>query len=114
MNAISLTAGCSLTALEWKVVEIARMDGPRSINPDGRFARFLRIFFGLPTARGLANKRAEALRRFSVRAWHWDLIRASDVHPLIDAGYSKIDVFQILAHVAGYRGFTPPMQEGAI
>ena len=71
MNAISLHSGCSLTDLEWKVVEIARTDGPRSINPDGPFARFLKIFFGLPVARPLANKRVEALRRFCVRAWHW-------------------------------------------
>ena len=111
MNAISLTAGCSLTDLEWKVVEIARTDGPRSINPDGPIARFLKIFFGLPVARPLANKRVEALRRFCVRAWHWNLIRTNDVRPLIDAGYSTADVSRILAHVAGYRGFTPPIQE---
>jgi hypothetical protein len=111
MNAISLTAECSLTDLDWKVIEVARMDGPRAMNPDGRLARFLRNFFGLPIARRLANKRAEALRRFGIRAWYWDLIRNSDVRPLIDAGYSMADVFQILAHVAGYRGFAPPIQE---
>ena len=114
MNAIGLNRESSLTDLDWRVVEIARSDGARSMNPDGRFARFLRDFFGLPVARGLANERAEALRRFCVRAWHWDQIRATDVRPLIDAGYSSVDVFRILAHVAGYRGFTPSMQEGAI
>ena len=113
MNAISPTAGCSLTRLEWSVVEIARTDGPRSINPDGPFARFLRNFFGLPIARGLANERAEAFRRFCVRAWYWDLIRTRDLRPLTDAGYSMVDVDRILAHVAGFRGFTPSVQEAA-
>ena len=114
MNATGLNRESSLTDFDWSVVQIARTDGARSMNPDGHFARFLRDFFGLPVARGLANERAEALRRFSVRAWYWDLIRARDVRPLIDAGYSSVDVFRILAHVAGYRGFTPSMQEGAI
>ena len=109
-----MNAQGSLTNLDWSIVGIARTDGARSLNPDGRYARFLRDFYGLPIPRGLGNPRAEALRRFSVRAWYWDLIRARDVRLLIDAGYSKIDVFQILAHVAGYRGFTPAMQEGAI
>jgi len=114
MNAIGLNREGSLTDLDWSIVAIARTDGARSMNPDGRYARFLRDFFGWSVPRGLGNARAEALRRFSVRAWYWDRIRARDVRPLIDAGYSRIDALQIVAHVAGYRGFTPAMQEGAI
>jgi hypothetical protein len=113
MNAIALKLECSLTDLEWRVVEIARSDGPRSINPDGRFTKFLRDFFGLPITRKLANEKLEALRRFCVRAWYWDLIRSRDVRTLIEAGYSSVDTFQILAHVAGYRGFTPTIEDGA-
>ena len=111
MNAINLTAGCTLNDIEWKVVEIARADGPHSLNPDGRLARFLRGFFGFQIPPGLASERAEALRRFCVRAWYWDLIRTKDLRPLIDAGYSMVNVDQILAHVAGSRGFTPSVQE---
>ena len=114
MNATSPIAGRSLTDLEWKIVEIARRDGPRSIKPDEGFARFLRDLFGFPIARGLANERAEALRRFSVGAWYRDRISASDVRPLLAAGYSTAHVARILAHVSGHRGFAPPMQEGAI
>jgi hypothetical protein len=114
MNAITLNQGCSLTDLDWRVVEIARMDGPRSMNPDGRFTRFCRNFFGLPIARKLANERLEALRRFCVRAWYWDLVRSTDVHELVAAGYSMPDAFQIVTHVAGYRGFTPAIQEQGI
>ena len=114
MNAIHLNGECSLTDIDWKVVEVARIDGARAMNPDGRLARFLRSFFGLTIPRGLASERAEALRRFCVRAWHWNVIRTNDMRPLLAAGYSSDDVLQILAHVAGYRGFTPTMQEGAI
>ena len=114
MNGTALNQGCSLTAFDWKVVEIARIDGPRSTNPDGRLARFLRHFFGLPIAASLANERAEALRRFCVRAWYRDLISARDVRPLIDAGYSRADAHGILAYVAGRRGFTPALQEGVL
>ena len=55
-----------------------------------------------------------ACARFCVRAWHWDRISAGDMRPLIAAGYSPADVARILAHVSDHRGFTPPMQEGAI
>jgi hypothetical protein len=114
MNAVALIQQSSLNELEWRVVEIARADGPRSLNPDGRLARFFRDFFGFPVTRKLANARLEALRRFCVRAWFWDLIRTADMRMLIDAGYSSFDVVQILAHVAGCRGFTPSIQEQPI
>lgn len=111
MNAITLNISCPLTELDWQVVEIARIDGPRSIKPDSGFTKFLKDFFGLPIARKLANEQLEALRSFCVRAWYWDLIRSRDVRALIEAGYSTSAVFQILAHVAGSRGFTPAIQE---
>lgn len=114
MNAITLKPDCSLTDIDWRVAEIARSDGPQSFNPDGRFTKILRNFFGLPVARNLANEKLEALRRFCVRAWYWDLIRRQDVSSLIEAGYSTSDASQILTHVAGYRGFTPTIQEGAV
>ena len=113
MNAIALNQG-SLIWVDWRIVEIARVDGPRSIDPDGRGARFLRAFFALPRARRLASDRAEALRRFCVRAWYSSLIPSNDVRPLIDAGYTRIDVLDVLAHVARRRGFTPSLQEDAI
>ena len=111
MNAITLNIGCSLNELDWKVVEMARTDPPRSINPDGHFNRFMRDFFGLPLARKLANENLEALRRFCVRAWHWDFVRTSDMRALMEAGYSSADALQILSHIAGYRGFAPSIQE---
>lgn len=114
MNALTLTQPSSLTDLDWQVVEIARADGPRSLNPDGWVNKFLQDFFGIPPARKLANEKLEALRRFCVRAWYWDLVRSKEIRMLVEAGYSSIDVFRILAHVAGYRGFTPAIEEQPI
>jgi hypothetical protein len=114
MNAIASKQGCSLTDLDWRVVEIARSNGPRSIRPDGHVARFLRDFCGLPITPKLVNERLEALRRFCVRAWHSNLIRTTDVGALMDAGYSLRDASQILSHVGGHRGFTPSIQKEAV
>jgi hypothetical protein len=112
MNAVSFSP--DLSELDWRVVESAREDGPRSLNPDGMLARLYREFFGLPVARRLTNEKLEALRRFCVRAWYWDLIRNRDLRTLLEAGYSSAAVFQILAHVAGFRGFTPSIQDQPI
>jgi len=102
-----------LSAIDWRVVDMARADGPRSFNPDGWLASILRVI-GFSVAHGLANESLEALRRFSIRAWYWDLIRSSDILLLSDAGYSGTHVRQILDHVADLRGFAPTLQEDLI
>jgi hypothetical protein len=111
MNAIAINADYSLGGLDWRIVEIARLDGPRSMNPDGRLARFLRNVVGVRIPRALANDKLEALRRFCVRAWYWDFVRPQDVRPLMEAGYTSLNVVQILAHVAERRGFAPSIVE---
>ena len=113
MNAIALNQGRSLTDLRLEVVEIARRDGPRSINPDGRLRpvpeKFLRIA-DCPRTGERARRGASPLLRPR-------LVLGPDPHqgraPADDAGYSMVDVDRILAHVAGFRGFTPSVQEAA-
>ena len=99
--------------IDWNVVDMARADGPRSLNPDGLLARVTRDVFGLPVAQSLANEKLEALRRFSVRAWYWDLIRVQDMRAFRDAGYSRSHVLEILSHVGMTRGFIPTVQDEA-
>jgi hypothetical protein len=99
-----------LTSRDWRVIEVAREDGPWTLNPDG-LANWIGRLVGLQGESSLANASLEALRRFSVRAWYWDLIRTKDVKALLRAGYSKTHVRQILSHVAESRGFTPSVQE---
>src|SRR3954470_22973531 len=99
-----------LSELDWKVVEMARRDGPRSANPDGLWARLSRdLFHGRAVSR-LADDALEALRRFSARAWYRDVIRRKYLHALFRAGYSLSDAFEILAHVAAHRGFSPSLE----
>lgn len=114
MGGIVKTGKGSLSDFDWKVVKVARRDGPRSLDPDSFLSRFARIFFGLPVPAPLANERLEALRRFCVRAWHWDLVRSNDLRALIGAGYSTADARRILAYVANRRGFAPALRESAI
>ena len=110
MNAVTSTQHCSRTDLDWRVVEIARSDGPRSVLPDDRITRVFGIVFGTPLASRLANEPLETLRRFCVRAWYWHWIRAPDVRAFVEAGYSMDDAIRILSHVAGIRGFAPSIE----
>jgi hypothetical protein len=100
-----------LSELDWRVVDTARADGPRSLNPDGLVSRLIRAVFGISGPRALANEKLEALRRFSVRAWYWDFIRAKDVRTFFDAGYSRTNVLEILSRIGMTRGFTPSIQD---
>ena len=112
MNAVTPVIESSLGFLDWRIVEMARKDGPRSLNPDGVVARVARRL-GANVPFGLANERQEALRRFSVRAWHWDLIRTKDVRAFVGAGYSRAQLLDILSHVGLSRGFVPTIEDDA-
>lgn len=95
--------------MSWKVIDMALEDGPRSLNPDNLAARLARKIFGADVPCRLANDSLEALRRFSVRAWFWDFVPASEVQDFLDAGYTVSDAKRILAYVAHHRGFTPSL-----
>ena len=110
MNAFTPVDRNTLSHLDWRVVEMAREDGPRTLNPDGFLASLAR-FFGMSVPNGLANERLEALRRFSVRAWHWDLIRDKDVRAFLEAGHTRSQMLEILSRVSLVRGFMPTIDE---
>ena len=95
---------------EWDVVELARRDGPRSLNPNSAIAHLCSMLLGEQIKPSLTNERLEALRRFSVRAWFWDLVRTKDVRTLFDAGFTWDDAWRVLAHVAANRGFMPSVE----
>ena len=109
MNAISTIEPQRQAHMSWQVIEMARSEGPRSVNPDGIVARVARSLFGLAAPRRLASNELEALRRFSVRAWFWDFVPAKEVQDFLDAGYTVSDARRILAYVAHHRGFTPSL-----
>lgn len=99
-----------LSEVDWIIVEMAKRDGPLSLNPDGIWARVSRQVFRLRVPGGLRGHAQEALRRFAVRAWFWNLIRADDMHRLIEAGYSDVQALQVLAHIADRRGYSPTIE----
>ena len=109
MNAVSTFGQKRRGEMSWQVIDMARRDGPRSLNPDGILARIARDFLGIPMARRLANDGLEALRRFSVRAWFSDFVPQREVQDFLDAGYTVADARRILAYVAHHRGFTPSL-----
>jgi hypothetical protein len=111
MNAMTHIEQRRLGKMDWQIVEMARKDGPRSLNPDRFLSRIAPNLFGVPLPRRLANDELEALRRFSVRAWFWDFVRTSDIQAFLDAGYTVTNAKRILAYVAHHRGFTPSFQE---
>jgi hypothetical protein len=96
--------------LDWFVVEAARTGSLFSLNPDNLVARLARGLFGVSLTNSLADKKLEALRRLSVRAWHWDFIRNKDIRAFIEAGYSRIDLLEILSHIGLARGLTPSIE----
>lgn len=100
----------SLDHHEWAVVDMARVDGPRSANPNSLFNSLLRTVFGVSIPRPLANERLEALRRFAVFAWYRAEIRARDLAALFAAGFSSNDAARIIAHVGLARGFAPDVE----
>jgi hypothetical protein len=107
MDITACPASCSLSSLDWKVVDLARRDGRRSILQPGRVERFVHALFGRPIALPLADHRLEALRRFCVRAWHWTLIRVEDTRLAVEAGYTTADPSEILSHIGRCRGVIP-------
>ena len=109
MNSVSTPASNRHGEMSWQIIDMARKEGPHSLNPDGLVARIARGLFGMAVPRGLANDGLEALRRFSVRAWFWNYVPASEVQDFLDAGYSVTDAERILAYVAHHRGFTPSL-----
>ena len=99
-----------LSNVDWTVIETARADGSLSLNPDGVRAHLARALVGIAVPHGLADEKLEALRRFSVRAWHWDVIRQKDLRAFLEAGFSRIHVLEIVSHVGLTRGFTPSIE----
>lgn len=99
-----------LGKLEWEIVEIARVNGPRGSNPDSLGTLLLRKLFGIASVRPLANERLEGLRRFAVKAWFRNCIRVRDMRAFFEAGFSSNDAWRVLAHVAARRGRMPDIE----
>lgn len=102
----STTAGAvELTALERRVVELARQDRLATLRPVRRQSWLGRLVFGPQlTSPALANPRLEALRRLAVMAWrHGYQLPASALREAQNAGYSEAQAGAVVDLVAELR-----------
>lgn len=99
------TGETDLSPLEWRVVELARSDGPETLRPHRPRSWLGRVVFGeKKTAPHLANPRLEALRRVAVEAW-W---RGYDISinawmAACSAGYTEGQIAAAITAIAQRR-----------
>lgn len=101
-----------LSALERRVVELARDDRLETLRPARKQSWLGRLVFGpqLPSP-SLANPRLEALRRLAVMAWHHGYqLPSSVLREAQDAGYSEAQAGAVVDLVAELR---PPVRRRA-
>lgn len=97
-----------LSALERRVVEIARTDTLDTLKARREHGRFVRLFMGRERASpALANETLEAIRRLAVSAWHREANPpARAIGEARAAGLSREQIDEILAiirHSLGAR-----------
>jgi hypothetical protein len=95
----------TLSALEWRVVELAQADGLKSLQPVRKRSRLGRLVLGpTPPSKMLADERLEALRRLAVHAWHAGYtLPASAIGKAIKAGYTDLQVGAVIDTIVGRR-----------
>ncbi|MEP6784412.1 MAG: hypothetical protein ABI898_01580 [Sphingomonadales bacterium] len=93
-----------LTALEWKVVALARGDRMSSVRPAGVLTRAVRWVFGLAVSNTLSDARLEALRQMAVLSWHRGYsVAEEDVRAFIAAGFTLDHYDLMLTHINAAR-----------
>ena len=95
----------TLTAIERRVVELARGDGLDTLRPPRKRGWFARLVLGSPPASPmLANEKLEALRRLAVRAWHQGYrLPVSALKEAEAAGYSENQIGAVIDAVGRSR-----------
>ena len=95
-----------LTDLEWRVVAIARKDGPLSLRRPGRITTALRIVLSRPNPM-LTDPRLEALRRIAVLTWRRGYsVPPQEVRAFFDAGFTARQ-YETLADYIGAARVIP-------
>lgn len=98
-------ADLTLSALERRVVELARHDGLETLQPQRKRSWFGRLILGpLPPSPVLANERLEALRRLAVQAWHKGYtLPVSALREARLAGFSEVQVGAVVDAIGRAR-----------
>lgn len=95
----------TLTAIERRVVELAREDGLDTLRPPRKRGWLARLVLGpTPASPMLANEKLEALRRLAVRAWHQGYtLPVSAIEEAQAAGYSENQIGAVIDAVGRSR-----------
>lgn len=95
----------TLTAIERRVVELARGDGLDTLRPPRKRGWLARLVLGAtPASPRLANEKLEALRRLAVRAWHQGYtLPVSALEEAQAAGYSENQIGAVIDTVGRSR-----------
>lgn len=94
-----------LTALERRVIELARHDGVKTLRPPRKRGWLARLVLGpAPASPMLANERLEALRRLAVQAWHKGYtLPASALREAQAAGFSEEQIGAVIDTIGRVR-----------
>lgn len=88
----------TLSALELRIVGLARQDGLDTLRPARKRGWLARLILGpTPPSAMLANEQLEALRRLAVRAWqHGYTLPVSALKEARAAGYSEAKIGAVI------------------
>lgn len=88
----------TLSALELRIVGLARQDGLETLRPQRKRGWLARLILGpTPPSAMLANEQLEALRRLAVRAWqHGYTLPVSALKEARTAGYSEAKIGAVI------------------
>lgn len=94
-----------ISAIEWRVVDLAEHDARASLRPFRKRGWFARLILGpQPPSRQLANERLEALRRLAVHAWHDGyLLPVSAIKDAMTAGYTELQAGRVIDRIVEKR-----------
>ena len=99
------SVGASLTALEHRIVALARGDSLASLRPQRKRGWLARLILGpTPPSAMLANEQLEALRRLAVQGWHNGYtLPVSALREARAAGYSETQIGAVIDTIGRSR-----------
>lgn len=103
--ALPTTQAVTLSALERRIVALARDEGLESLRPARKRSWLARVVLGpVPPSKMLANEQLEALRRLAVLAWHHGYtVPVSALREAKAAGHSEAKVGAVVDLVGRTR-----------
>jgi len=100
----ALVEQIDFSPLEWTVISLARHDQRRSARLPAELRRIIALLFGERTARPLANKRLEALRRAAVAIWNCRPLADADAAAFGRAGFTSGHLNVLRMAISSQRG----------